>query len=566
MIGVIARPDQAAVVEEFFQLFKTPWEVYRKGTIYDVVLATKDADVTPSAPLTIISGPDTKASDPGRGINISTCLSGTLLNFAGVRLPIYTNTAIFGQTAGEMLGLADGQNSAALRFRVGRASVIRLGYDIFQEAHFLLTTGQPPEWATSPTLELHFRLLRDWILGSGIHFLEIPPIPAGHAFFVCLTHDIDFVGIERHKFDHTMWGFFVRATLGTLIRFLRHRATWRQLIKNWLAAISLPLVYVGWVKDFWVPFEWYMRAEAGLPSTYFLIPFKHRIGGRVSGSRPKRRAAAYDITDVIDWSRKLIEKGCEIGVHGIDAWWDSQMGRAEMERIKRVTDSPGIGIRMHWLLLERDSSQHLQEAGYQYDSTFGYNEAVGFRAGTPQAFRPLGAGNLLELPITIQDGALFFPKRLGLTEEEAWKSCLKLINNAEEYGGVITIIWHDRSPHPERLWGDFYIRLINEMKARHARFGTASEIVEWFKSRRSVSFNVMPPTFGCSLINLTYAGRGIIPPLRIKTYHPSDSKERLEATNVEKPAELVISWAGESPLDIELPCGLNTDPVRADTS
>jgi len=42
MIGVIAQAAERGVVEEFFQLFKTPWEFYREGRSYDVVVVTAD--------------------------------------------------------------------------------------------------------------------------------------------------------------------------------------------------------------------------------------------------------------------------------------------------------------------------------------------------------------------------------------------------------------------------------------------------------------------------------------------------------------------------------------------
>ena len=42
MIGVIAKAGQVGVVEEFFELFKTPWELYRPGQVYDVIIATAD--------------------------------------------------------------------------------------------------------------------------------------------------------------------------------------------------------------------------------------------------------------------------------------------------------------------------------------------------------------------------------------------------------------------------------------------------------------------------------------------------------------------------------------------
>ncbi len=41
----------------------------------------------------------------------------------------------------------------------------------------------------------------------------------------------------------------------------------------------------------------------------------------------------------------------------------------------------------------------LDEAGFSYDSSAGYNETVGYRNGTTQVFRPLGTKTLLELPL-----------------------------------------------------------------------------------------------------------------------------------------------------------------------
>ncbi len=42
MIGIIPKAGQTRVIEEFFELFKTPWELYRSGQVYDVVIASAD--------------------------------------------------------------------------------------------------------------------------------------------------------------------------------------------------------------------------------------------------------------------------------------------------------------------------------------------------------------------------------------------------------------------------------------------------------------------------------------------------------------------------------------------
>ena len=41
---------------------------------------------------------------------------------------------------------------------------------------------------------------------------------------------------------------------------------------------------------------------------------------------------------------------------------------------------------MHWLYFDQNSPKTLENAGANYDSTVGYNETVGYRAGTAQGY------------------------------------------------------------------------------------------------------------------------------------------------------------------------------------
>jgi hypothetical protein len=66
---------------------------------------------------------------------------------------------------------------------------------------------------------------------------------------------------------------------------------------------------------------------------------------------------------------------------------------------------------------------------------------------------------------------------------------LPLIENVTRFGGVLTINWHDRSLGPERLWGDFYVTLLNNLRARKPWFATAAQTVSWFRNRRETSFD-----------------------------------------------------------------------------
>jgi hypothetical protein len=543
LIGVISRPGQTGIVEEFFELFKTPWEKYRPGRAYDVIVATADEIPEIKPKLLLIYSASRVDIDSRFNVSSRKWGQGATLNHRGTAFPIYGEFLTFPDGAKGDACVTAKSGSAGLTFDAAGSTVVRVGYDLFEEVRFLLSVGQPIEHAHIPTLDIHISMLRDWILEAGISLLEIPPAPAGYSFSVCLTHDIDFVGIRNHKFDHSMWGFLYRGTLGTLLRFFRGRISALQLLKSWRAVASLPFVYAGWAKDFWEPFEWYMEAEKGLPATYFLIPFKRRSGEKVPGRRASLRATAYDISDLRHWTTVLLKNGCELGVHGIDAWHSLEKAREELARINGMTGNSETGIRMHWLLRDANTPSTLERAGYAYDSTVGYNETIGYRAGTSQVVRPVGTQTILELPLHIQDGALFYPQRLDLSEAEAEKRCHTMIDNASRNGGALTVLWHDRSHGPERFWGGFYIKLVQALKASNAWFATGAQAVGWFRKRRHVQFEFIE-AFGVTRIRLHYEGGEIQPPLKIRLYKP---KPRHEGTISGLDAEFVeLPWNGKS--------------------
>ena len=185
-----------------------------------------------------------------------------------------------------------------------------------------------------------------------------------------------------------------------------------------MAAFSLPFVHLGLAKDFWNLFDRYVDLEEGLNSTFFVIPKKGDPGRNADGAASARRAARYGIADIADQVQRLISARREIALHGIDAWHDVGKGRTELETIQHLTGESEIGVRMHWLFFDQNSLDKLEEAGFSYDSTVGYNETVGYRAGTTQAFKPLGAARMLELPMHIMDTALFYPAYMNLSPRQ----------------------------------------------------------------------------------------------------------------------------------------------------
>jgi hypothetical protein len=490
MIGVIANSSDQEIVREFFELFKTPWEFYRRGRQYDILLCAEDGQIDEKAKLIVRYGGRKIHFDGEHKIQTGRQWNqARILSFQEGRLPLYGESITFPERLSGFLTDEDSRQSVAYLDRFEKGVVARIGYDLFDEIRTLLTLGQPHANANMPALELHIELLRGLITGCGLQLAEIPPVPDGYRFIACLTHDVDHPSIRQHKWDHTTFGFLYRAIFGSLQNLIRGRLPIRNLITNWVAALKLPFVHLGLAKDCWQKFDdRYLELEKGVCSTFFVIPFKDRPGETSHGPAPAFRAAQYGAHDIASTIQKLQTAGCEVGLHGIDAWRDSSRGSDELEEIRHLTGGAELGVRMHWLYYDQQSPVALEQAGAVYDSTIGYNETVGYRAGTLQVYKPIGANRLLELPLHVMDTALFYRAYLGLSPREARALVSQMVDNAVKFGGCLTINWHDRSVVPERLWDAFYRDLIQELKSRGAWLSTAGQAVSWFRKRRSAVF------------------------------------------------------------------------------
>jgi hypothetical protein len=332
-------------------------------------------------------------------------------------------------------------------------------------------------------------MLRSILHRAGVPFLEIAPRPYGYDFTCCLTHDIDFFGIRRHGLDRTLGGFVYRSTIGTVVDLLRGKRTWGEAIANWAAFLKLPFVMAGLLRDPWRPFDDYADAENPEQSTFFAVPFREHAGVAPDGVVRDARAVRYQASDVADEINAAAGRGSEIALHGVDAWHDTAAANRESAELLAITGNSPAGVRMHWLYFDQRSPVRLEAAGFSYDSTCGYNDAVGFRAGTAQVFRPFGCERLLELPLSIMDSALLFPNRMNLTPDAAAQLTKTVVGHTAQFGGVVVVNWHDRSLVPERLWGRAYQTLLTQLRDDHrVWFATARQAVDWYRWRRAIRF------------------------------------------------------------------------------
>jgi len=115
----------------------------------------------------------------------------------------------------------------------------------------------------------------------------------------------------------------------------------------------------------------------------------------------------------------------------------------------------------------------LSGIGFRYDTSLGFPDALGFRAGIAHPFRPWDfardrPADLVEVPLAVMDATLAEERYAALSAAEAKPLVLALLDWAAENGGAFSILWHpERFDGPSaRGWDRLYFELIDAVRER----------------------------------------------------------------------------------------------------
>ena len=301
-----------------------------------------------------------------------------------------------------------------------------------------------------------------------------PDYPGGARFAVALTHDID-----------TPWRWSPRGVRGAAARLKgalvrrerRQRAprppAWRSR-RCTACAAATPTGRTGASPR--------ASGERGFRSTCFVLA-AHRDphDGAAPEAYARRRSRLV---------RELDELGLEVGLHAsYTCLADERLLADERAELARLLGGPIAGNRHHYLRLPwHDGIRALDRLGFSYDSTLGYAERPGPRAGLSFPFRPwdVAAGaplRILELPLVLMDATLAEERYLGLSPEEAWVEVERVLDHLHDVGGCASVLWHnDRFDRVYgRGWDRLYERLLDGIAARGGHAGTAAALAAYWR-------------------------------------------------------------------------------------
>jgi peptidoglycan/xylan/chitin deacetylase (PgdA/CDA1 family) len=302
-----------------------------------------------------------------------------------------------------------------------------------------------------------------------------PPAYGGARFAVALTHDVD-----------VPWKWTRIGVLGAAARLKGHvlARSAGPALHEAKGLARVPVHKLRGSDPNW-RFEEIVAEERehGASSTFFVMAGH---GHRADGAAPE----AYDRLRP-RLVETLVGAGVEVGLHG------SYLAAEDVEKLARERallaqlDGPLLGHRYHYLRVDPHRNLvPLADLGFRYDTSLGFPDALGFRAGIAHPFRPWDLeanrpADLIEIPLAVMDATLAEERYESLSPSAAKPRVLELLDWAEEHGGGFSLLWHpERFDAPgARGWDRLYFEMIDSVRARGGVCVSAGELAGFAAER-----------------------------------------------------------------------------------
>lgn len=165
----------------------------------------------------------------------------------------------------------------------------------------------------------------------------------------------------------------------------------------------------------------------------------------------------------------LIHNKFEIGLHpGYSTLDDFQKLKEEVNKFNNVTGLSKFGVRQHYLRFHQRLWHLMNELNIYSDSSLGYPDHEGFRAGTCHPYHPFDLRiqkklQIIEIPLIIMDATL--KRYRKISPQDSFDLIIEFAKKCYLVEGTFTLLWHNNSIATfSSPWNDIYIKVIKELR------------------------------------------------------------------------------------------------------
>ena len=327
------------------------------------------------------------------------------------------------------------------------------GIDVFASAFFMLTRWEeyvikdrdrhsrfPDNLSLAQKNNFHYRpVVNEYVemIWNMLKFLGCRQKRKSHTFKIIPTHDIDFF-LKFETFKD-----FLRTFGGDLLKRKNFHLALKTS-KEYLQVISKK------AKDPYNTFDYLMdlSEQNNLQSLFYFI----------AGKKGETDVHYNFLTEKVNKTLKhILGRGHIVGIHGsYDSYNDNAVFVREIKRFREF----GIEVkegRQHFLRFEVPTTWQIWDNNnMQYDSTIGYSNDMGFRAGVCYPYKVFDILNrknlnLIEKPLIAMDVAA---KRKYPDKNDMLTALRKIKNTVKKYNGEFVLLWHN-SNFNNFLWYNY---------------------------------------------------------------------------------------------------------------
>ncbi|WP_102400028.1 DUF7033 domain-containing protein [Haloimpatiens massiliensis] len=240
-------------------------------------------------------------------------------------------------------------------------------------------------------------------------------------FEIFLTHDVDSINSrDKYVFLHNAKVLLTNKNVP---------------LKERVSDLFLDIIYNRHLQiENYIDIESRRKAKSEF---YFIEGEKHRLGKR------------YDLMSI----KKQIDKiknspNHVIGIHtNYFSYKDKGRIQNEINQIEKRTGTKVKSCRNHYLRFEMPTTLNiLSECGIISDSTMGYPDINGFRAGICESYVPYDLNenkliDIYETPLVVMDGVVM---EKSISFQEKWHEIKYNLDSVIKYNGTASVLFHHR--------------------------------------------------------------------------------------------------------------------------
>ncbi|TXC81531.1 polysaccharide deacetylase family protein [Luteibaculum oceani] len=215
-----------------------------------------------------------------------------------------------------------------------------------------------------------------------------------------------------------------------------------------------------WCFNYWLEKE----REYGVNSVFYV----YADAPKNKGFRSWLIDPSYQISTnkrLQDQLKAMHQDGWEIGLHGSFASAENpSLLKAEKEILEHALGIPVTKTRQHWLNYTEQITPFVHQELFKQDSTIGWNDQVGFRAGVASRYRPWNHKenrpfDYWVLPQVVMDSNLFdYADNSSIDVFDQAKTVVAKAMSCKN--AAISISWHPRTCSSDYNWQNPYLEFL----------------------------------------------------------------------------------------------------------